>query len=284
MDPDILRIAAAITEDPNVINNIIARWDDKSVLSYATYMKVMALFRKVLGKHGVRLDEKHFRVQPEASGFTVNKIKLVFDPKADPNYKKATEQTPTPPPGGDPMMGAPGALPPGGPEMPAPPIGAPPPPGMPPMEDKQELVDRLIAADGDESVAATFDDNQSVNIYRAISGEFAKEVREKLGLEVSHFYSAKPPATDIEQFPIFTVTMPKARTEVPAEPAPAQSMAPEAPESAPSGHQISPTDLPADLAPPVFFSDEEPQAEPMMGTNRPPAAESLQARLKQILG
>jgi hypothetical protein len=288
LNPDILKIAATITEDPNVINNIIARWDDKSVLSYATYMKVMAIFRKVLAKHGTRLDEKFFRVKPEASGFTVSNIKIAFDPKVDPkNKKKAAEAAAVPPPGGDLALGAPGAVPgapPGPPGMP--PMGGAPP--MPPMEDKQELVDRLIAADGDESVAATFDDNLSVNIYRAVSGEFSKEIRERLGLEVSHFYSASPPASDADQYPIFTVTMPKARTmevepqaAAPAEPAAAPTPEAPAPMASP-GQMVSPTDLPLDLAPPVYFSDEEP-APPTQEAARP-QAESLLSRLNRILG
>lgn len=296
---DINQIANLITEDPDVFNKLLDKWDQKSELDHDAYFLVLRILNRVLARYELKLDQKKVKATPTPNGFTVKGLSFLDATKPEKSDEEmdslAMMPAGAPPPGGDMMGGEMGGMP-----------GAPPPPpGMPPMEStlrefnekhKKELIDRLVKADNDPSAAHSFEAYRDVNIYRALSGEFAKELR-KNGLAVTHHYMAPPPGTKQDPKPIFSISKLK---EVPPEmlapepkeeplggdlgggglpPVEASPDVTETPGEAPAtpGNELEAMGqaLPPELAPDVSF--------PEMETEQPPM-EDLQRKLNEILG
>ena len=82
---------------------------------------------------------------------------------------------------------------------------------------KKELVDALVRTTGDRTLLHTFDDNLRVNLYHALSRQFAEKVRYELDLDITHQFRALPPGSDrsdrAEVMPMCTVTVPKVSLE-----------------------------------------------------------------------
>ena len=83
---------------------------------------------------------------------------------------------------------------------------------------KRDLADRIATMTGDDNIKHTFSKNLRVNLYQAISGEFADRVREELNLEVTH-QSRDPQDADDPSgiLPMATFTQPAVTAEAPEE-------------------------------------------------------------------
>ena len=83
---------------------------------------------------------------------------------------------------------------------------------------KRELAHRMADITGDDNIKHTFSKNLKVNLYQAISGEFADRVREELNLEVTHQSRDPGDARDPSKIlPMATFTQPAVTAEKPEE-------------------------------------------------------------------
>lgn len=76
---------------------------------------------------------------------------------------------------------------------------------------KLELSQRLADASGDDDIRHTFDENLRINLYNAISAQFANMVRDQFNLEVTHQALDVGPDSDIDRaeiLPMCTVIAP----------------------------------------------------------------------------
>jgi hypothetical protein len=83
---------------------------------------------------------------------------------------------------------------------------------------KRDLAHRIATITGDDNIKHTFSKNLKVNLYQAISGEFADRVREELNLEVTHQSRDPGDADDPSTIlPMATFTQPAVTAEAPEE-------------------------------------------------------------------